>query len=189
MDRLTIDAYDVIGSYVPKEMCSIGRDGMVDDFDGCPDYCFDSVDSSCEECAIQKCFNLLGEYEDTGLTPEQILEMDGMYKELSREVMAYRKVGTVVEVKSMGRYSRLAKKHGTIGQAIDECAEYEAIGTVEECREAVEKQKLKKPVKDEYCHECCPSCGWIVCKGEYGGRYLPHCENCGQAIDWRDSDV
>ena len=151
MERLTIDAYDVIGSYVPKEMCSIGRDGMVDDCDGCPDYCFDSVDSSCEECAIQKCFNLLGEYEDTGLTPEQILEMDGMYKELSREVMAYRK-----------------------------------IGTVEECRVAVERQKAKKPVKDEYSHECCPGCGWIVCKGEYGGRYLPHCENCGQAIDWSD---
>ncbi len=187
MDRLTIKN-GIDGNYVHRNMCFYGVDGHIDDCDGCMEYC-EGMEGECGGCAIQECFNRLAEYEDTGLTPEQILEMDGMYKELSREVMAYRKVGTVVEVKSMGKYSRLAKKHGTIGQAIDECAEYEAIGTVEECREAVEKQKLKKPVKDEYCHECCPSCGWIVCKGEYGGRYLPHCENCGQAIDWRDSDV
>ncbi|RKI24675.1 hypothetical protein D7V82_14620 [bacterium 1xD8-6] len=61
---------------------------------------------------------------------------------------------------------------------------YEEIGTVEECREARERQGEKKPAKDEYNHDCCPNCGWIVCQDEYGGRYLPHCENCGQAIDW-----
>ncbi len=95
----------------------------------------------------------LSEYEDMGLMPEKILEMDEMYQELSKEVMGYRK-----------------------------------IGTVEECREAVEKQRVRKPVKDEYNHECCPSCGWIVFKDEYGGRCLPHCENCGQAIDWSDGE-
>lgn len=50
---------------------------------------------------------------------------------------------------------------------------------------ALEKQMPKKPVKDEYYHECCPNCGWVVCYNEWGGRYLPHCENCGQAIDWK----
>lgn len=152
MDRLTIKN-GIDGNYVHRNMCFYGVDGHIDDCDGCMEYC-EGMEGECGGCAIQECFNRLAEYEDTGLTPEQILEMDGMYKELSREVMAYRK-----------------------------------IGTVEECRVAVERQKAKKPVKDEYCHECCPSCGWIVCKGEYGGRYLPHCENCGQAIDWRDSDV
>ncbi len=61
--------------------------------------------------------------------------------------------------------------------------EYEAIGTVEECREARERQIPKRPVKDEYNHDCCPNCGWIVYQEEWGGRYLPHCENCGQAIE------
>lgn len=51
---------------------------------------------------------------------------------------------------------------------------------------ALEKQIQKKPVKDEYSHDCCPNCGWIVYKDEFGGRYLLHCENCGQAIDWDD---
>lgn len=65
--------------------------------------------------------------------------------------------------------------------------EYEEIGTVEECREARERQRAKKPVKDEYNHDCCSNCGWTVYKDEWGGRYLPHCENCGQSIDWSDT--
>ena len=69
-------------------------------------------------------------------------------------------------------------------QSIREVQQYRKIGTVEECREAVEKQKLKKPVKDKYNHNCCPNCGWIVSgEGGYGEEFCPHCENCGQAID------
>lgn len=70
--------------------------------------------------------------------------------------------------------------------SLEEIQQYHSIGTVEECREAMERQRAKKPVKDEYNHDCCPNCGWIVYKNEYGGRYLPYCENCGQAIDWSD---
>lgn len=67
--------------------------------------------------------------------------------------------------------------------ALEEIQQYRAIGTVEECREAVEKQKLKNPVKDKYHHNCCPNCGWIVSgEGGYGEEFCPHCENCGQAI-------
>lgn len=69
---------------------------------------------------------------------------------------------------------------------LEQLAEYAKIGTVEECREARERQRAKKPSKDEYNHGCCPNCDWIVYKGEWGGRYLPHCENCGQTIDWSD---
>ena len=72
-------------------------------------------------------------------------------------------------------------------EALKEVQEYRAIGTVEECREAVEKQKLKKPVKDKYNHNCCPNCGWIVSgEGGYGEEFCPHCENCGQAIRWEN---
>ena len=38
--------------------------------------------------------NRLREYEDTGLTPEQIIEMDKMYAELAKEVMQLRKGNT-----------------------------------------------------------------------------------------------
>lgn len=71
---------------------------------------------------------------------------------------------------------------------LEQLAEYEAIGTVEECREAMERQRAKKPSKDKYNHDCCPNCGWVVYQDEWGGRYLPHCENCGQTISW-ESDT
>ena len=71
--------------------------------------------------------------------------------------------------------------------ALKEIQQYREIGTVEECREAVEKQKPKNPVKDKYHHNCCPNCGWIVSgEGGYGEEFCPHCENCGQAIQWEN---
>lgn len=72
-------------------------------------------------------------------------------------------------------------------KALTEIQYYRAIGTVEECREARERKRAEKPVKDECNHDCCPNCGWVVYQEEWGGRYLPHCENCGQAIDWGDT--
>lgn len=58
---------------------------------------------------------------------------------------AYRAIGTVEELIRGKRYMNIAKHHGTIGQVIDECVAYEAIGTPEECRAAMEKQTAKKP--------------------------------------------
>lgn len=69
---------------------------------------------------------------------------------------------------------------------LEQLAEYETIGTPEECQEMKERQQAKQPFKDEYNHDCCPNCGWMVYQNEYGGRHLPHCENCGQAINWSD---
>ena len=54
--------------------------------------------------------------------------------------------------------------------------------------EAMERQKAKEPLEDEYGHKCCPCCGWIVYKDEYGGRCLTCCENCGQAILWENKN-
>ena len=85
-------------------------------------------------------------------------------------------------------YAGRKEKAETIIKGFEELEQYRAIGTVEECQEAKERQTGKKPVKDEYNHDCCPNCGWVVYKNEWGGRYLPHCENCGQAILW-ESDA
>lgn len=80
--------------------------------------------------------------------------------------------------------------------ALEEIRQYRAIGTVEECREAIEKQKAKKPNKrpDKYTdlvqHYSCPVCG------KYFGQAGVHDEilfrkskycTCGQSIDWGDS--
>lgn len=75
--------------------------------------------------------------------------------------------------------------------ALKEIQQYRKIGTVEECREAREKQKAKKCVIDscpDHTHYKCPSCGKIhLSRYKQGcpnlGRIPRFCECCGQAID------
>lgn len=68
---------------------------------------------------------------------------------------------------------------------------YKELGTVEECREAAEKQKPKNP--ETYtetvqtvtgCFEVdvfeCPVCGSYVCN--VGDELPNYCDNCGQAL-------
>ena len=74
--------------------------------------------------------------------------------------------------------------------ALKEVQQYREIGTVEECREAVEKQKAKKCIIDscsDHAHYKCPSCGQIelsIYKHGFPrlGRITKYCENCGQAL-------
>ena len=57
---------------------------------------------------------------------------------------------------------------------------YKEIGTVEECREAVEKQKLKKPIlrnDNGKLRKSCPICGCFF------SPLSRNCPKCGQAID------
>ena len=140
-----------------------------------------------------------------------------------KEIQNYRKLGTLEELARAKKYIDLAKKHGTIGEMIDECAayeeigtieqvrnqkdnlntaykiisDYEACGTVEQCREALEKSKPKppkdslkiNPIIDDngayvdadiivYLH--CPNCGEVV---EIDENIDKFCRECGQAID------
>lgn len=69
--------------------------------------------------------------------------------------------------------------------ALEEIQQYRAIGTVEECRAAVEKMIPKKPiVKDRIPY--CPCCGEIATT-DTGDSYMDYrvgyCLKCGQKID------
>ena len=99
-----------------------------------------------------------------------------------KEIRNYRKLGTLEELARAKRYIDLSKRHSTIGEMIDECAEYESIGTVEKCREAVEKQKPKKPHRNykKFSGLWC-KCGWYL--GQKQCLDIKYCPNCGQAID------
>ena len=85
--------------------------------------------------------------------------------------------------------------------ALKEIQQYREIGTVEECREAVEKQKPKapkdslkiKPVIDENgsyvdadvtVYLLCPNCGEMVGIDENVDKF---CHECGQAIQWNEN--
>lgn len=70
--------------------------------------------------------------------------------------------------------------------AMQELQEYKQLGTLEEVREAVEKQREKKPKNVEtegYRHTDtyrCPTCG-----GNFSGTGIAdYCYHCGQRLNW-----
>lgn len=76
--------------------------------------------------------------------------------------------------------------------ALEEVQKYRAIGTLEECRAAMEKQTAKKPDYEGdgysdghlvYDTWICPCCGkhYEVDYDDYD-----FCPACGQCIDWSD---
>ena len=78
--------------------------------------------------------------------------------------------------------------------ALKEVQRYREIGTVEECREAVEKQKPKEPTVLKQQHSDfynCPKCGRnliLKCGTDwFGGQHYKSCPNCGQAIQWDEN--
>lgn len=81
--------------------------------------------------------------------------------------------------------------------ALEEVQQYRELGTVEELREAREKQRAKKPLLRLCgdCHRDCVDCDRYEdrCPNCNGGLYVecgkPHeyCPNCGQAIDWSEA--
>ena len=77
--------------------------------------------------------------------------------------------------------------------SIDKIQQYRAIGTVEECREARERQRGKKPVYPYLkSFPTCPNCGEVNLQqeNEYGNVVANYdfCPDCGQAIS-RESDT
>ena len=79
-------------------------------------------------------------------------------------------------------------------KALEEIQQYREIGTVEECREAVEKQKPKEPAVLKQQHSDsynCPKCGInliLKCGTDwFGGQHYKSCPNCGQAIRWDEN--
>lgn len=72
------------------------------------------------------------------------------------------------------------------GKALEEIQEYRAIGTVEECREATERQRAKKYKKTQPCKSVnyyqCPCCNSLLHMNEN------FCGDCGQAISWENEE-
>ena len=98
----------------------------------------------------------------------------------------------VLALQDIRNYRNIVNKtdRNELAKIIDEWLEYSKIGTVEECREAVKKQKLKTPGRtgmDEQDCYICPNCGADIGSID---DYFPrdrYCHECGQAIQWNEN--
>lgn len=104
----------------------------------------------------------------------------------------------------MERFDYFTEVLVTAMKALSEIQQYRAIGTVEECREARERQRGKKP-KHQGCYdnnrvwhewngingkpyELCPNCEANLCCEMPYDRKPKYCDKCGQKLDWSDTD-
>ena len=73
----------------------------------------------------------------------------------------------------------------------NELEQYRKIGSVKECREAVEKQKAKAPTFEYMLGNWegrfrCPVCGKVILH-DCRDTQNTFCEKCGQAIQWEEN--
>lgn len=97
-------------------------------------------------------------------------------------------------------YKGREEKADTILTMIEELKQYRAIGTLEECRAAMEKHTAKKVIRREATDEDtenelrefitrtgmifqCPFCGSYIVVNE-----MKNCWDCGQKLDWSEEE-
>lgn len=79
-------------------------------------------------------------------------------------------------------------------KALEEIQQYREIGTVEECREAMERKNEKKVIERKEIKDfegriyaikgSCPRCGY----GGIKSTDTLYCPYCGQKLDWSDEE-
>lgn len=99
--------------------------------------------------------------------------------------MRYR-IGTATDIAGKGVDGKAYEDMEMGIKSLEEIQQYRAIGTVEECREARERQKGRKYKKIHPCKSVtyyqCPCCNELLHINEN------FCGKCGQAILWEEEE-
>ena len=125
------------------------------------------------------------------MTPEEAIEILEEVKELDDTMYAYNPaymnaldmaIEAFKEIQLYKDNKLCLVPEDVYSRQCSELDAYKEIGTVEECREAVEKQKPKKPHRNykKFSGLWC-KCGWYL--GQKQCLDIKYCPNCGQAID------
>ena len=111
------------------------------------------------------------------------------------ELDVHKQLGTLEEMKLLKETHLTGVELAQISCMLKQLAEYEKIGTLEEVRDAVERQKPKHPIIEPWNPARCPTCGEPLSEhwgdGHYRHRtFLERCTNldCAQRLDWRKKD-
>lgn len=114
--------------------------------------------------------------EHGGFTGVELANIAAMQMKLKE----YEAIGTLEELQDM---------KSDYFEALSDWRQYRKIGTLEECRTAIEKQIPKKVVRYGKWNYKCPCCGESA-KAETGDSFidyrLDYCDGCGQKLDWSD---
>ena len=109
--------------------------------------------------------------------------------------MKYR-IDTAMNIAGKGINGKAYEDMEIAIKALEEIQQYRSIGTVKECRDAVERQRAKKPEFEinfgDYESRFSCECGKkIVVRHDCGvmdNNDAPnYCLNCGQKLDWGDT--
>lgn len=82
---------------------------------------------------------------------------------------------------------KCAEEHEQLAEWLEELKQYRTIGTVEECRAAMERQNPIAAIAEKEdtgtTRYICPTCGMYMgwSTGMFPARY---CWKCGQKLDW-----
>lgn len=98
---------------------------------------------------------------------------DEYIEELEAEVEEYRAIGTPEELQEMKK---------DFAEALSDWRQYRKVGTLEECRAAVEKQTAKRPriMGNAMICPSCPRC--------FKSDNSAYCPSCGQKLKWEDEE-
>ena len=103
-----------------------------------------------------------------------------------------------IDIETM-KCTKCAEEHEQLARWLEELKLYKQIGNPEEIREAMDKQKAKKPIYKHYEDIGEPPYIKIACPNGCGiqlhpvtDKHLAHehdyCPKCGQAIDWSEDE-
>lgn len=105
-----------------------------------------------------------------------------------------RAIDLIKQIKTEETHERYIDRHKAFKlaiEALEEIQRYQLIGTMDECRAAVERMKPKEaimhknPIEGADDLPVCPNCNTIMVRTEIFGRTIDeHCVSCRQALDW-----
>lgn len=127
------------------------------------------------------------------------LKIDEIIDHCKRKTKAYEQLNGIKELESAdisNTFIREYWEHRQVAEYLEELKQYRAIGTVEECRAAMEMRRAIKPTFEmnygdfESLFSC--ECGKKIVVRHDRGIMDKHngpnfCSNCGKSWDWSDS--
>ena len=154
----------------------------------CREVCERQGDDGCKTCPIAKAFDRLAAYEDTGLSPEEIIELKGQNggaREVKRLTHTLKSGSWGIRGDVDDAVLRLAAIEDILG---DEYDLDRLRGLVQADREGrcVVLNMPRKPLVwgDGDKNTClCPYCGKDLMGIPYGERMVLQCPECGQYLD------